>query len=240
MKEHPIIFSASMVLSILRGAKSQTRRLAKAPAGYEIDGRGRNNGRPVVLCSLTATPTGSRLVYCPYGGPGDHLWVREGFALSVRDIEGHEELDAKRPELWGHVAYRADPSKGDWLSYDGNGSRTPRPVPWRSPLYMPRWASRITLEITDVRIEPLESITEADAKAEGVEAEWCDPNDGEQYESLSGEDIGGGHGYTSPRSYVAGFMRAWSRINGKRAPWETNPLVWVIEFQRVESSREVA
>lgn len=207
MIERPIIFSATMVRAILAETKTQTRRLAK----------------PVLRCESADVVSG-RVFRCPYGIVGDLLWVREAWGVVQGPgdpCERSDLEDARRQMPWAGVWYRGDANGGH-----GEVHR------WRSPIHMPRWASRITLEIVGVRLEPLQRITQEDARAEGVEAEWCDPDDGERYESLSGEDIGGGHGYTSPRSYVAGFMRAWDRINGKSAPWAMNPLVWVIEFAR--------
>lgn len=130
---------------------------------------------------------------CRYGKPGDRLWVRETFALTQHNLPVYKaDSRDKDGKLWPSV--KSDP----------NG------VLWRPSIYMPRWASRIDLEITGIRVERLQDITEDDAKMEGVEP--YDPDNG---------------------LYVAGFYELWESINGTGS-WDKNPWVWVVEFRRVK------
>lgn len=190
-EERPIIFQGDMVRAILDGRKTQTRRIVK-PAPYDNCQRIIQHGDEwlqVLLNGedheLTLGDVSKRLK-CPHGVPGDRLWVRETFSRS-----------ANGDGIW----YWADgnPDYGDWS----------RPKP---SIHMPRWASRITLQITDIRVEQLCDISEEDAIAEGV-SNQCE--DGmwisamEQYADL------------------------WDSINGGGS-WDANPWVWVIEFVRMQ------
>ena len=189
MKERPILFSAPMVRAILDGHKTQTRRVVKG----------------VALAWLTPHGFGKEFValpenqFCPYGYPGDRIWVRE--------------THAPQPDCWG--------AWDNWMLLDKKG---PKPIihyaadggdpwidRWRPSIHMPRWASRITLEVTGVRIERLNDISEEDANAEGVQ------------HSLH---LQGGR-YASEN-----YAHLWWQINGDGA-WELNPWVWVVEFRRV-------
>ncbi len=196
--ERPILFSGPMVRAILDGRKTQTRRVVKPqPGGQLFHGMDWRWYR-------SALADEREPIRCPYGVPGDRLWVRETFALSVVDPDGpppeddHENYD---------VIYRADPDQpgGGWTDGDGKAI----PPPWRPSIHMPRWASRLTLEVVSVRVERLNEISEADARAEGMDADVAN----------------------SPRVW---FMATWNAINAKRAPWESNPWVWRVEFRRVE------
>lgn len=140
---------------------------------------------------------------CPFGNVGDQLWVREAWA---------PHADMPRAAI-----YRCD-AGGD---YQDNVTPNFR---WRPSIHMPRWASRITLEITGVRVERLQDISEEDAKAEGAEQFWGEPERyGEQLE----------YEWYPDKSYVVGCRDLWQSINGV-ASWDENPWVWVIEFKRVE------
>lgn len=138
--------------------------------------------------------------FCPYGVPGDRLWVRETF--------GHFELnDSFKPG--DRVFYRAD---GECLELQ----------PWRPSIHMPRWASRITLEITAVRVERLHDISESDARAEGI----TPFNDGHGWHTEDGRHYAG----TAADAYLS----LWASINGE-ASARANPWVWVIEFKKVST-----
>lgn len=186
MKERPILFSAPMVRALLDGTKTQTRRIASKPVRHPDLG---NLYAPGALV-LEREPQHVIERACPYGQPGDRLWVRETWA----------------PMTIGY-AYGADPV---WnASPDGK---------WRPSIHMPRAACRIKLEITGLRIERLQDISEADAKAEGVTwQEWCQNDDGtnEPYEEAADA-----------------FKRLWEQINGGGS-WDANPWVWVVEFKVV-------
>ena len=213
VKERPILFSSPMVRAILAGAKTQTRRVVKQLQGMDpADVRlARTQGgypdgvRPVWECDfcepdIFSTP-------CPYGQPGDRLWVRETFDISPEPTgwEGHHWL-----------TYVAD---GDRIEVDCAEFYMGRLKPGKRypSIHMPRWASRIMLEITGVRVERLQDISEQDAAKEGVGPGYV-PN------SL---------GSTTCVGYRPMFARAWQDINGP-GTWAANPWVWVIEFKRIE------
>jgi len=209
MKEHPILFTDPMVRAILGGAKTQTRRLVKPKNGQYIPP------------SQAKDPNGwmQLLRECPYGRPGDRLWVREAFALSVIDPDGLSPEDD--PENYD-VIYRADPEQpgGGWADSGGNEI----PAPWKPSIHMPRWASRILLEITAVRVERLQECSEEDAQAEGIQRF----DDFFAAERLSANEFR----HMAPTA-VESYALLWNAINGPGS-WLANPWVWVIEFMRVE------
>lgn len=190
MKDRQILFSGPMVRALLAGTKTQTRRVAKPQpvydgrfaGGWKLKGK---KGHEAAACS----PLIAEL--CPHGQPGDLLWVRESFAHIYRDNSFPERRSFE------DVAYMAD---GHGIDIGAYGS-------WKPSIHMPRWASRITLEITSVRVERLQDISEADARAEGA----------------SQHPDGPWHAYRS----------LWTLINGADS-WEANPWVWVIEFKRID------
>lgn len=215
MKERPILFSGPMVRAILEGRKTQTRRVLKhdpsddwKPAyycdinGYDEDGE---LSPDVVIGWGAVNQDGDEGYVCPYGKPGNRLWVRENFSgpYGCRNLKPKDWPD--NAPIW-HWA-DGNPVKGDWTK--------PKPS-----IHMPRWASRITLEITGIRVERLQDISEADAKAEGCAPAWLDADD---HETI--------HADQRP-TYRRGFSRLWCGINGPES-WDANPWVWVIEFQRV-------
>jgi hypothetical protein len=216
-KARPILFSAPMVLAILEGRKMQTRRVVKPVRRYP----GNRVCRPdlaadqhVVWWHGEYVSVGC-LQECPYGKPGDRLWVREawglfnGFGFCDTTCAGLGGL----PEDW-QLAYRADHI--DPLHGDG-----PHQPVWRPSIHMPRWASRITLEIAAVRVERLQDISEDDARAEGITDGGClNCGNPEPCECASPE----------PSARDA-FCYLWHQIHGCNS-WHTNPWVWVVEFHR--------
>lgn len=198
MKDRPILFSAPMVRAILAGTKTQTRRAVKSTGMYAIDAS--IHGEEVARRELAALAT-----RCPYGQAGDQLWVREAFS-GPHCMDASDGCKAVPPSKWGdcsRIWYWADgnPTEGDWTR--------PRPS-----IHMPRWASRILLEITAVRVERLQDISETDAEAEGIQ------------EIV---DAGVDHDGTPRDAYRA----LWEQINGADS-WSANPWVWVVEFKRAE------
>lgn len=197
-RERPILFSAPMIRALLAGKKTQTRRLVK-PA---IPDRWRQvPWVPPNVCAWTGSPDGAEpsdmsieLRRNPFGVPGDRLWVRETFWAS-------------KPE---NVIYRAD---GDPDTFEHEPTR------WSPSIHMPRRASRIDLEVTGVRVERLQDISERDILAEGVTV------------AIAAERTG------TPRSDISTLHHAWAlcwdSINGDRATWASNPWVWVVSFKRV-------
>lgn len=202
MAERPILFSAPMVRAILSGSKTQTRRIVKSQFAQDAV--------PAEMCAETAegwqtighsglwwcdaAGAAEDAIRCPYGIPGDRLWVRE--------------THAPQADCWGA-----------WHNWMGLSRTGPKPIihyaadggdpfieRWRPSIHMPRWASRITLEVTSVRVERLQNISAADAIAEGPEPHPAGP--------------------------VCAFSSLWRSINGVES-WVQNPWVWVIEFKRL-------
>lgn len=208
MKERPILFSAPMVRALLAGTKTQTRRPFKLPRGcswYEALG-----GEAQGAIQDDDGPGWSNVdeQSCPYGRPGDRLWVRETWNSS--GLNWRKPIREMRKGL-GPIHYAADPDHGGWMPYWG---------PMKPSIHMPRWASRITLEVTEVRVERLGEISEADAMDEGV-----DPDAIASFARVSG--------VTRPAGFA--YRDLWESINGEGS-WEANPWVWVLEFKRVEAA----
>lgn len=213
MKERPIIFSAPMVQAILDGRKTQTRRIGKTQCAEWTElaveySRHAKKGTVAVATHL-AYPRGTArhgICECPYGIPGDRLWVREAWGLhAYGDDTDWLKGGCTAMDLDDHViAYRAD-----WGPLQDG-------CHWRPSIHMPRAASRITLEITSVRVERLQDISEVDALAEGV------TDDGSLVTDLNGKDRGG---------TIAAYATLWEVINGVGS-WDDNPWVWVVSFKR--------
>ncbi len=219
MTERPILFSGPMVQAILAGTKTQTRRVVKPQPTVAENGCpqwGTYDGRKMYMVPRRAAG-GSRVAvadlldgHCPYGAPGDRLWVRETWAT----VKWFDDTNAaacwkneRPPALW----FAAD--TGVYLTSEHRGR-------WRPSIHMPRWASRITLEVTGVRVERLQDISEADARAEGVlPLEIYTPRE-----------------RRGQSDYRGAFALLWDHINGKRpgCAWNDSPWVWVIEFRKVE------
>lgn len=212
MIERPILFSDAMVRALLDSSKTQTRRIVKDLPPWPIteicsDAGGTGKWMPNGPAPGGVGMAAGHWRECPYGRPGDRLWVKEAFALSVIDPDGGDPED--EPENWD-VIYRADPEQpgGGWTDGEGNAIE----APWKCDRDMPRWASRILLEVLSVRAERLQEISENDARAEGL--------------TLSDFD---------PSSPVFRYACLWDDIYG-RGNWNANPWVWVIEFKRLEPS----
>lgn len=235
MKERPILFSGPMVRAILDGRKTQTRRVLKPD-------------------------TKDYWNSCPYGVTGDRLWVRETSAII--SVDGCSVFIARAERMppgktlaqtdGGLEIFSVEPGVAAWAAKHADCER------WKPSIFMPRWASRIALEITNVRMERLQEISEEDAEAEG-----CEPH----VSAASGvdvpwwqgyEDLGDGelihqqfHGTMPPPWMVdpkrmkelphlnydarRAFEILWNSINAKRAPWGSNPWVWVLTFKQVQS-----
>ena len=198
MRERPILFSAPMVRAILAGTKTKTRRLYKPARGYP-----RSDGEVTPTSAERWTEWGP----CPYGAPGDRLWVRETFY-----VNDYRYPNAPIDEMREALHYRAGHDCADWEAGcpcrddEGRGA-------WRPSIHMPRWASRLTLQIDAVRAERPQEITEAGARAEGLEGVTDRADDG----------------FSARHQFAA----LWEQINGDRASWASNPWVWVVTFHRV-------
>jgi hypothetical protein len=206
VRERPILFSGEMVRAILDGRKTQTRRVVKPT----LDDR-----RPYCMWMTDARRDDGSFVEngvrCPYGAVGDHLWVRETW---FGNRPGGPSAEA---ELF---RYRA--TDRDFLV---NGRSV-----WRSGIIMPRKASRLSLEITNVRVERLQAIGEDDAYDEGCEGHGGEPR-------IDGEGEWARRYITTSREQ---YRALWDSPNAKRGhAWDVNPWVWVIEFQRLPESSHV-
>ncbi|HRP27462.1 MAG TPA: hypothetical protein PLG77_03410 [Burkholderiaceae bacterium] len=208
----PILFSAPMVRAILAGTKTQTRRVVKgapddwSPIGPHvysptvIDRHGDEQPGPDAFGA--GNVDGDCWINCPHGKPGDRLWVRETWAAPHNcDYLAPREIDRD----W-RIHYAATEERGD--------------LRWRPSIHMPRWASRITLEVLSVRVERLQDISEADARAEG--ATCVDEVTGREVLFPSVSKCG---------SYRLHYRDIWEQINGAGS-WNENPWVWVVEFRR--------
>ncbi|MBW7715595.1 morphogenetic protein [Enterobacter kobei] len=214
MKERGMIFNGEMVRAILDGRKTQTRRPVKFP---HIDRD--------AMCELSGNELAGELSAgnyrnCPHGKPGDRIWVRETFSC-IGNEDGHpvdadgnlcSREDAQR--IYRASAIQKPGNYGIWTSaddFDFEGA-------WTPSIHMPRWASRITLEITGVRVERLNSISQEDAQAEGMELTGWRP-------TYSDPDSGG-----EVWTPYDNFAQLWESIYGEES-WKANPWVWVIEFK---------
>ena len=204
MKEKPILFSGPMIRAILANTKTQTRRIFK-PDRMTWDANGRYTTHAMRGGELSITGSGpfkpsSWLHYCPYGQPGgDRLYVRETWAAP----HAYDHLPPRLIPQDARIHYAATEDRGGLL--------------WRPSIHMPRWASRITLEVTGVRVETLQDIDLADALAEGIS------DTGALILDSAGNEQGGP---------IAEYAVLWEQINGPGS-WDANPFVWCVSFSRV-------
>jgi hypothetical protein len=212
VKERPILFSAPMVRAILEGRKTQTRRVMKPqPEVTAPDRWGETWSWPSHACrsmvSLRDAPCLS-----PYGYKRDRLWVKET----------HQIIQMRSERI---VVYRAS-CPDDSFTYCDPREGTIEQIQvhkWRPSIFMPRLESRITLEVTGVRVERLHDISGRDVLAEGVDNGKSNPAQGVRWENMQ----------------RMAFESLWSEINGAES-WDANPWVWVISFQRVEAQERAA
>lgn len=245
MKERPIIFDAESVRAILAARKTMTRRVIKRVPSWALRG-GYSFFTPKGSLSFRGAEGQESFITSRYGVKGDRLWVREtwrvgawdentsciavdygadGYArpefLQVPDTLEGEELFER---LW---IQSSDDALAAGNKPDGNGAhhwkRGESPCRWRSPLFMPRWASRITLEVTDVRAERVQDISEGDCRAEGLR--WDDIKNIRFCRD----------GLAS--TWRTAFLERWDALNAKRGhPWDSNPWVWVVTFRKLEAA----
>ncbi|MEB2739431.1 hypothetical protein [Citrobacter portucalensis] len=218
MKERGMIFNGEMVRAILDGRKTQTRRPIKwkQTRFTEIGEREDGSNWP---WSEDTEKVCDYWHPCPFGAVGDRIWVRETFQGPLFDYEKMESYleDSSKFEKPEFCQYAAD-GKPAPEYYDADDNLH---CGWRPSINMPRWASRINLEITDVRVERLNDISQEDAQAEGMELTGWRP-------TYSDPDSGG-----EVCTPYDNFAQLWSSIYGEES-WQGNPWVWVIEFKRIE------
>ncbi|HBR1593620.1 TPA: morphogenetic protein [Klebsiella pneumoniae] len=209
MKERGMIFNAEMVRALLSGRKTQTRRIIKPQPEATLSGSlsGKWLSRP--LNGLLLPKIEDIAIHCPFGVVGDRIWVRETFQgplfdYDLMDSYCKDPTPFEKPEF---CVYKADGVPAPEF-YDADDELH---CCWRPSIHMPRWACRILLEITNVRVERLKSISDGDAIREG-----CSTAD-----MMSGDCV------------ADVFARLWASIYGSDS-WNANPWVWVIEFKRVE------
>lgn len=202
MTERPILFSAPMVRAILEGRKTQTRPIIKPqPRGWNQE---QGNGNLWLWC-VAGDMDYSEEIACPYGRPGDMLWVRES---GWERPERSPRMLREGADTWPPYIYSADDHDAEQLRAWG----------WRRrpSIHMPRWASRITLRLTAVRAQRLQDIDDADARAEGV---TFPSREATFYEG----------------KWVADYADVWDRVNKRRSgcAWADNPWVWALTFEVV-------
>ena len=254
MKERPILFSAPMVRAILEGRKTVTRRAVKhqpdVPVTDAIPRRNYPHGPATADWywrpqhgHLNGVPSNGWNFKCPYGQPGERLWVRETWRGVVKISPPDSPLEL------GVARYVPDRDECFRLDYAATQVRDDEP--WRPSIHMPRWASRILLEITDVRVERLQDISEEQARAEGVlPGEHCIGPIGTNSDAIRCQHCGdlrrdhigvalvcrGRSGDCwNGNTAKGGYGMLWESINGFGS-WAENPWVWVVEFKRVEQS----
>lgn len=224
MKERGMIFNGEMVRAILDGRKTQTRRIMKVqPEHSELGLRrvvesknGIDDGKYFWSQSdATGLKSRSKPFACPFGTVGDRIWVREAFRVHSRATDVATLVyKASERNSWTEQTHRVPVAVCN---------KPATPEKWTPSLHMPRWASRILLEITDVRVERLNAISEEDARAEGIIDGGC---------LNCGEPEPCGCANPEPDATDA-FSYLWQSIYGQEN-WNANPWVWVIEFKRVK------
>ncbi|MBK0415245.1 hypothetical protein JD974_12595 [Chromobacterium haemolyticum] len=219
MKERPILFSGEMIRALLAGTKTQTRRVIKFKQTPCMSIEENDSGK--LWPWREDCDNGGDIWYpCPYGQPGDRLWVRETWGVISHSWNEKGEMVDWKPDrpataihelpfgkcyYSGHVIYAAD-GPNEW-SDDDDGGGEPRSL-WHPSIHMPRAASRILLQIANIRVERLQDISESDVIAEGCPSEIL---------------------------YGRGWYRdLWEELHGAGS-WEANPWVWVIEFEKLEA-----
>lgn len=228
-RERPILFSAPMVRAILDGRKTQTRRIVKNPEWTGcLTGDCPHDRQADCDAALAAL--------CPYGAPGDRLWVREAWAVKRHEPHLPHERDYQ-DLLSPTIRYLADGAErrieGDRAGFGCYHGPVEK---GRPSIHMPRWASRILLEIVEIRVERLQDISTVDVLAEGAPVDHSHRDhtqDGSNPVMCLTENA-----WTSqtPRAW---FHRLWEQINGEGS-WDANPWAWVVDFRRVAQEARAA
>lgn len=230
MTERPIVLKAHEVRAILAGEKTQMRLVLKPQPdhdGWVKYGETSSSAGSAYIGNATSGGICTHII-CPLGRPGDRLWVRETWQaihVSIDPETGYGD------DVWHSKEIPVDDGSGYWrVAYaasdlDAHLPPEERAFPWRQSIHMPRWASRITLEVTGVRVERLQEITEEDARAEGITDGGC---------LTCGESEPCGRSNPLPDARDA-FAWTWQQIEKPGATWFDNPWVWVVSFKRVRA-----
>lgn len=239
MTSRPIIFDSESVRAILAGRKTQTRRAVKPQpnedwypeVGFYHPVKVARDGEEYPGDEVFGAADEEDGRVCPYGAPGDELWVRETFCHQWHDpptSKGYYD------GYW-YAATDPQPVKVDgdgWIVVRKNGEEA---SPWRSPIHMPRTASRLTLRVTEVRVERVQEISNTDAMAEGIPGTWGEWGANAPAWALSSIEEPGVEGphLWDNRTSAENFALRWNSINKKRGfGWDVNPWVWVLSFER--------
>jgi hypothetical protein len=218
--ERGILFSGAMVRALLDGSKTQTRRALRLQPLDVLPMNGDLAGREWVgLMTREPEPKGA-VFRCKFGVPGDRLWVRETFLDTFGTGVEHRDQDGKLQRY----AFAADCRPGSY----GDEARKDYGLKWKPSIHMPRAASRILLEIVSVRVERLQDISEAAARAEGIESLHSEGTFWRDYSEPMGKDVVSLTCSTAKESY----RTLWVSINGAGS-WDANPWVWVVEFKKI-------
>ncbi len=252
MKEHPILFSGSLVRALLAGTKTQTRRIIPEPKVARIHGR---RSEPARHFADPGFGDGGYLHWAYTGGDlgddvqlqrqmfrarvGERLYVRETWRAIERESDMVDGILFAADNAFVSIENTAE-AADKWVEAYDNGKHGAN---WRPSIFMPRWASRITLEVTGVRVERLQDISEEDAKAEGVAPATIDfacecqsfeiEEPGPHTAACPWRNPSFGPDELAPHQLA--FAHLWQSINGKRpgCSWEANPWVWVVSFRRI-------
>jgi hypothetical protein len=225
MQEHPILFNGDMVRAILEGRKTQTRRPLKIQPPSSscqiatfIESTSREDRKKEgKLHWVKLSPDGLSVIYnqgkyfaCPFGQPGDRLWVRETWAWIGSETNGH-------------YVYRSNylPEQQYFVT-------------WQPSIHMPRKASRIILEIDEIGAERIQDITEDEAMAEGIR-EWTKDGELYKYGHIEPGDQGCTPWSAMPKTVMGAYKSLWNGIYTEDLNWEANPWVWVVKFHKVEA-----
>lgn len=244
MKERGMIFNAEMVRAILDGRKTQTRRIVKGvPGSHNFHGWvmsstcAKDEGKACWAVGKSPLLNQPIRMHCPFGDVGDRIWARETFQGPLIPEDELSEFLGANPDKFESPAYCEYAADGgprpEYVDADDNTRHG-----WRPAIHMPRWASRITLEITGVRVERLNDISHEDAGREGINTEVWDQT--VVARNYAAEDEFFQFWSESMPNYVemnelfrASFHSLWQSIYGEES-WQANPWVWVIDFRLIE------
>ena len=229
MKTKPIIFSAKMIRALLDGRKTQTRRIVKTQPTWDGKWFSWHGHRPnSIYGACGGNHIGAKDCMndsSPYGQPGDLLWVRETFQPICLDVDC-DDANYKTGDGY-RIVYTATDETEEFIDITTDKISCAR----KPSIHMPRWASRLTLRITSVRVERVQEITEEDAKAEGIErTDWkysCEP-----YRNYNEPRMSSGKNCSLA---IMSFSTLWSSIHGPDA-WDRNDWVWIIEFEVIKQN----